>query len=129
MKAKKDLLTYLWLFLVLNYLYCDVVGLMDANLLSQYLKGSVNGVAISADFLFSASVLMELPIGMVLISKLSPYKINRMANMIVSFLMTSVQVTTLFLGKPTSYYIFFSVIEVATSVAIFMISLKWKNEN
>ncbi len=33
----------LWLFVTLNYLYCDVVTLMDPNLLKGFLAGNVGG--------------------------------------------------------------------------------------
>jgi Family of unknown function (DUF6326) len=41
----------LWIFASLNYLYCDVVSLMDSNLLRQYLTGTVNGLEIDRGFL------------------------------------------------------------------------------
>ncbi len=40
----KLLLSTLWIFVILNYLYCDIMGLMDVNLLKQYLTGSVSGM-------------------------------------------------------------------------------------
>src|SRR4051812_33154535 len=32
-------LSTLWIFVTLNYLYCDVTGLMDPDVLKQYLAG------------------------------------------------------------------------------------------
>ena len=43
-KDRKAILSTLWIFATLNYLYCDVVGLMNPDLLRQYLTGSVNGI-------------------------------------------------------------------------------------
>ena len=37
---RKILLSTLWIFAILNYLYCDIMGLMDVNLLKQYLTGT-----------------------------------------------------------------------------------------
>lgn len=37
MKVK---LSLLWLFALLNYLYCDLIGLMDPELLKQFLAGN-----------------------------------------------------------------------------------------
>lgn len=43
-------LSVLWLFASLNYLYCDVIGLMDSNLLNQYVTGVVNGMSLTEMF-------------------------------------------------------------------------------
>jgi hypothetical protein len=67
---KKALFSTLWIFVTLNYLYCDVMGLMDPDLLKQYLTGSVNGMDINAGFLLGAAILMEIPIGLVLLSRI-----------------------------------------------------------
>ena len=37
----KGKLSTLWLFATLNYLYCDVVTLMDPHLLKAFLAGNV----------------------------------------------------------------------------------------
>jgi hypothetical protein len=41
----------LWIFAALNYLYCDVVSLMDRKLLQGYLAGNVGGLHITQGFL------------------------------------------------------------------------------
>jgi hypothetical protein len=40
-------LSALWVFVTSNYLYCDVMSLMDRSMLKQYLTGDVDGVHIS----------------------------------------------------------------------------------
>ena len=77
---KKVLLSTLWIFAMLNYLYCDVVTLMDSNLLGQYLKGIINGMSLTQGFLLGAAILMKIPIAMVLLSRVLKYKANRWAN-------------------------------------------------
>lgn len=126
---KKALLSILWIFAVLNYLYCDVTSLMDSSLLKQYLVGKVDGMEINQMFLLLAGILMEISISMVLFSKILPYKINRVANMIAATITTLVQIATLFAGKPTMYYLFFSIIEISCTISIFISSLKWHNQD
>lgn len=128
MKTKNELLSYLWLFALLNYLYCDVVGIMDSSLLKQYLTGHVNGMEISSSFLFAASILMEIPIAMMLISKFASFEFNKWSNLVAGSVMTIVQTSTLVMGTPTAYYIFFSIIEIATTISICYISYNWKNQ-
>lgn len=67
---KKMLLSTLWIFVTLNYLFCDIMGLMDVNQLKQYLTGNVNGMEMSENFLLGAAILIEIPIAMILLSSI-----------------------------------------------------------
>jgi threonine/homoserine/homoserine lactone efflux protein len=69
---------------------------------------------------------MEIPMAMVLLSRVLKYRANRWANIVAGILMTVVQFSTLFLGSsPTPFYLFFSVIEIAcTSVIVWY---AWKS--
>jgi hypothetical protein len=70
MKVK---LSTLWVTASLSYLYCDVISLMDPELLRQYLAGNVNGMAFTPGFLLGAAILISIPITMVLLSRVLPY--------------------------------------------------------
>jgi hypothetical protein len=122
---KKDLLSTIWVFVTINYLYCDLIGLMDASLLKQYLTGKVEGMEISREFLLYAGVLMEIPIAMILLSKILPDKPNAWANIVSAFIKTVVMVLTFFVGNATIYYIFFAIIEISTTLFIFIYSIRW----
>lgn len=127
MKTKNEFLAYLWIFVLLNYLYCDIVGLMDANLLNQYLNGKVGDMNITQEFLLGGAILMEIPIAMILISKCANFKLNKWSNFGAGLIMSIVQFASLLIGKPTNYYIFFSVIEISTTIVICYLSITWKN--
>jgi Family of unknown function (DUF6326) len=125
---KKTLLSTLWVFVTLNYLYCDLIGLMDASLLKQYLAGKVEGMEINGLFLLYAGVLMEIPIAMVLLSRILPDRLNAWANVGAAFIKTTVMLLTLLIGKPTTYYCFFAVIEISTTIFIFGYAIQWLRE-
>ncbi|WP_448207037.1 DUF6326 family protein [Azospirillum sp. sgz302134] len=125
---RKARLSALWIFATLNYLYCDIITLMNPDLLKQFLAGSVEGMDITQEFLFGAGVLMEIPIAMVLLSRVLTYRVNRIANMVAGAIMTAVQVATLFSGTPTPYYVFFSSLEIATTAFIFRYAWRWLEE-
>jgi hypothetical protein len=128
MKDERVILPTLWIFVVFNYLYCDVVTLMDSRILKQIMNGTVGGTTMTEGFLFYASLLMEIPIAMVFLSRLLKHKANRFANIIAGIIMTVVQISSLFMGgMPASYYIFFSVIEIACTSLIVMYSIRWRN--
>ena len=123
---RKILLSTIWLFAVLNYLYCDVVSLMDSRLLGQYLSGTVNGMAITQGFLLGAGILVEIPMAMVVLSRVLKHRANRAANMVAGIVMTLVQIATLIAGRPAPYYVFFSVVEVASSALIVWLAWRWR---
>jgi hypothetical protein len=119
-------LSTLWIFVALNYLYCDVVSLMDPELLPLYLRGNVNGLELTPGFLLGAGILVEIFIAMVLLSRVLPYRTNRWANIAAGTIMTAVQSATLFVGVPAPYYLFFSIIEIATTVLIVWSAWDWR---
>lgn len=122
----KSKLSTLWIFVALNYLYCDIVSLMDPELLPLYLRGNINGLELTPAFLLGAGILVEIFIAMVLLSRVLPYRANRWANIAAGTLMTAVQSATLFVGIPAPYYLFFSVIEIATTVLIVWFAWNWR---
>ncbi|HVP20348.1 MAG TPA: DUF6326 family protein [Anaerolineaceae bacterium] len=127
-KERKAILSTLWIFVMFNYLYCDVMGLMDPSFLKQYLAGNVGGMQITPTFLLGAAILMEIPISMVILSRVLGFRATRWANIIAGSIMTLVQFSTLFLGSfPPVYYLFFSVIEIACTAFIVWFAWTWPN--
>ncbi len=124
---RKALLSTIWIFAVLKYLYCDVLSLMDANLLKQYLAGNVGGLPFTQGFLLGAGILMEISMAMVLLSRVLPYRANRWANIIAGAITTAVQVASLTLGTSTMYYWFFSIIEITSTALIVWFAWTWRN--
>ena len=124
-KDRKAILSTLWIFATLNYLYCDVLGLMNSDMLRQYLTGSVNGIHVTQGFLLGAGILMEIPMAMVLLSRVLRYRANRWANVAAGSVMTAVQVLTLFLPPLQGYYIFFSILEIGATALIVWYAWTW----
>ena len=109
-------LSTLWIFATLNYLYCDVTGLMDPAMLKQYLAGNLGGLQMTQGFLLATAIFVEIKVSMVLLSRLLGHRANRWANIAAGAFMTLVTVATLPFGFGlTGYYAFFAVIEVATT--------------
>lgn len=101
---------------------------MDAEILKQLMTGTVGGLEMTQGFLLGAGILMEISIAMVLLSRVLKYSANRWANIIAGTITTVVQVLTLFVGSsPTMYYIFFSIIEIASTALIVWFAWQWRN--
>ena len=100
---------------------------MDSELLKQYLTGNVNGMEFNQGFLLGAAILVEIPIGMVLLSRVLQYRANRWVNIIAGVIMTLVQAASLFAGTPAMYYVFFSVLEISATAIIVWFAWNWRN--
>jgi hypothetical protein len=117
MQDMKVKLSTLWVFATLNYIYCDVVTVMDPVKRVP--------VELTQGFLLGAAVLVEIPIAMVLLSRILKYRASRWANIIAGAIMTAVQILSLFVATPAMYYVFFSIIEIATTLLIVWYAWKW----
>ena len=128
MERMKSKLSTFWIFATLNFLYCDVVTLMDPNLLRGFLAGNIGGVDVSQGFLLAAGVLVEIPISMVLLSRVLNYPAARWANVVAGGIMTVVQLASLFAKTPAPYYVFFSLIEIGCTALIVWYACRWGGE-
>ena len=95
--------------------------------LKKILTGNVGPVQITPEFLLVAAILMETAIAMVLLSRLLNYRANRWANIIAGVLHTAAVLSSIFVGKPPIYYLFFITIEVACTSFIVWYAWRWKN--
>jgi len=122
MHDTKERLSLFWIFVLLNYLYADVLALFA-------LAGRPNSFEPLPQWaLMASAVLMEIPIAMIVASRLLPFRANRLANIIAGGIITLVNGFLTFVlplawpsQRPPAYaeYLFFGTIEtVCTSVII-----------
>src|SRR5438034_9276601 len=121
MHDMKERLSLLWIFVLLTYLYADVIALFDIVGSGHHFQ------ALPQWALMGSAVLMEIPIAMILACRLLPFRANRLANIIAGGVITLVNGFLTFVpplagwGRPPAFpeYLFFATIEtVATSVII-----------
>lgn len=122
----RALLPALWLFAMLNYVYGDILTLMDPQVLRQFIAGDVDGLVVDRAFLLGAAFLMEVPIAMTLLARFLPDRANRWANIGAGTFKTVVVIASLFVGSPAAYYGVFSAFELVTTVAIVVIAWRWR---
>ena len=127
MKDMRVALPALWVFMVLNYVYCDVISLFDPATARDVAAGHAAGgsIQITPEFLLASAVLMEIPMAMILLSRVLGHRAGRWANVVAAAFMAVVQIGSLAVGTPTSYYLFFTVIEVGTLALIAVLALRW----
>lgn len=121
MKVK---LSTLWIFVMFNMIFADIVGFMNPGALEDIITGNV-GVQITQKLLLVFSILLEIPIVMILLSRMLNYKANRWAN-IISGLIT---IIFIIVGGDTYLsYIFFATIEVICIIYIMWSAWNWHEE-
>jgi len=124
---RKNLLSLLWIYLTVNYIYCDVFTLHLAKYLEAFLSGDVGGMKITQEFLLIFSGVMQIPLIMILLSKFLTFELNKYLNIIAGVITTSIQTYTVTMGG-TLHYMFFSFFEICTGLFIIYLGITWKQE-
>jgi hypothetical protein len=122
---KKTFLSTLWIFVTINYAYCDIFTLFSSEELKKILSGQMGGMIIDQNFLLTFSIVLEMPILMILLSRVLHFRINRFTNIFAGLTMTVIQCGTLFSSSLTKHYVFFSIIEIVTTSFIVWYAWKW----
>ncbi len=124
----KILLSTLWLFLAVNYIYRDILSNMEAGTLQGYLAGNVGEITITQEFLLAGAIMMEIPFAMIILSRVLKGAANRWANIIAGILMVIIEVGTMGIGTaPTLHYLFYSVIAIPCNLSIIWLAWRWRN--
>jgi hypothetical protein len=131
-RDRRVILSALWIFAMLNYVYADILTLyFNATLQpaawKQFQSGQVGSIHITQGFVLVGAVLMETAIAMVLLSRVLPYRSNRWANIIVGVIQT-VEVAWSLTGPVywNLFYFFFAAIEIACTLYIIWYAWTWR---
>jgi hypothetical protein len=120
-KDRKAILSTLWIFVTFNYLYADLVMMIVNPAL--YEKAAAR---MTVGVVLGFTVLMEILIAMVLLSRILKYRANRWANIVAGVVGTAFVAVTLG-GKPPAFYVFLSAIEIACTLFIVWYAWTWPN--
>jgi heme A synthase len=132
MKDRKVMLSLLWIFVMFNFTYADILTLYFNNVLQKeawklFQSGYVGSVHITQGFVLLGAVLLETAIAMVLLSRVLKYRANRWANIIVAVIQIVANVQSL--TGPlywNLYYAFFTAIEIACLLFIVWYAWTWR---
>ena len=129
-ERRRDMLSTLWIFAVLNYIYADVYTLFFNPLLrpeaaKRFAEGYVGDIQITQGFVLVTAILMEIAIAMVFLSRVLPYRANRWANILVGGFHTLFVAWSLIGDTPNGFYLMFAAIEVACTLFIVWYAWTW----
>jgi hypothetical protein len=105
----------MWVFVMLNMIFADILSAMDASILKQYLAGHADQITITPTFILIAAIATEIPIAMVIASRLLPTRVNRWANIGVA-VYTLIYIWGGMVVMP--HYIFFAAIQTIACASI-----------
>lgn len=123
---RKAVLSTMWIFVLLNMIYADFLGMLRPGYLEllDRMSQQLSGTAV---LLFA--VLMEVVIVMVPLSKILNRKANRWTHFVVvplSILWVVVPSLMPSLGDSTPLsYVFFATVEVGTMLAMLWFAWRW----
>ena len=112
-------LSLLWIFVVLNMAYADILSLMDPT---SIIRGIMAGSPLPAGGLMLGAIMMETSIAMVILSWVLNYKVNRWVTIVIGAL----NIFYVVKGGHGLYYAFFATVEVACMFLIIWFTWKWK---
>ncbi len=117
---KETLLSTLWIFVLLNMIFRDIHQLGKMSFIQEILTGTVNGIEITDELMLFGGFLAEIPILMVLMSRVLNYKANKWANTIAGVITSLVLLSAL----PSADLddVFFMIIEVTAILVIIRIA-------
>lgn len=117
----KEKLSLLWIVVMFTMAFADIVGFLNPGTLKAMMNGEV-GIQITQGILLAFAILIEIPILMIILSRVLKCKINRWANIFAGV------ITILFVvggGSPFTYYVFFASVEVVCLLVIIWTAWKW----
>ena len=127
MNGVRDKLSLLWLIVMLNMLYADILAFVSAYItpgaIEQLMRGYSGSVKLSQELLLISAILIEIPILMIFFSRYMGYSFNRWCNISAALL------TTIFVigGLETEpFFLFFACIEVLLMFYILFIAIRWQ---
>ncbi len=123
METKAKLST-LWIFFLLNMIFRDIHEFVEPGFIEEIMTGTSNGNPITEQMLLLGGVMIEVPIAMVLLSRLLPYRANRWANIIAAALYISLLV---FFGTTDLDDTFHLIVEIAALSLVIWSAVRWRN--
>jgi len=112
-------LSLLWIFVVFNLAYADILSLMDPT---SPIRGVMAGAPLPAGGLILGAILMETSIAMVILSWVLKYKVNRWVTTVIGAL----NILAVVRGGHGLYYAFFATVEVACMLLIIWFAWRWR---
>ena len=120
----KVLLSALWIVVMINMAYADILSLHIPGAFDEVAKTSVNTGASIPQLMLGGAIMTEISITMILLSRVLTYGLNRWVNIIVGI----VTIAYIWGGMATyPHYIFIAAVETLCLLLIVWFAWTWRN--
>jgi hypothetical protein len=121
--SRRTRLSWLWVFVMLNMIFADILSFMYPGFLEQIMNGHAEGITITPEFLLLAAVVTEIPIAMVVLTQVLPQRAARWANLVAG-VVTIVYVIGM--GAAAPHYYFIGGLETLACIVIVWSAWTWR---
>jgi hypothetical protein len=117
-------LSLLWIFIMFNMVFADILSFIYPGGLKEVMTGYAGGVHITPGFLLGAAIVTEIPIAMIVLSRVLKHGANRWANIVAGVVTIAYVIGGGSLNQ--LHYLFFAAIESACALLIVWSAWKWR---
>ena len=120
----KALLSTLWIVVMINMAYADILSLHIPGAFDEVAKTSVSTGTPIPQLMLAGAIMMEIPVAMIILSRVLKYGVYRWAN-IIAGIFTIAYIW----GGAASYphYLFIATVETLCLLLIIWNTWKWRN--
>jgi hypothetical protein len=124
---RKSVLSTAWTFVLLNVIFRDLHELFRPGMLREMLSGTVNGVTVTDQVLLLGGIMLQLPLAMVLLSRVLPDRASRWANLVAALATIAITlVQTLVTSTPDPDNLLFAAAELVGLLFITGSAWTWR---
>jgi hypothetical protein len=116
-------LSTLWIVVLFNMLYADILSFLRPEFLRELMTGYAEGIRVTQPLLVGSAVMVEIPILMVLLTRILEPAVNRRVNFV------AIPLTAAFIiggGSTSPHYLFVAAVELVLLAVILRYVWRWR---
>ena len=117
-------LSLMWVFIMFNMVFADIISFMYPGVLKEVLTGYAGSIHVTPGFLLAAAVVTEIPIAMIVLSRVLRHGVNRWANIVAAAVTVAYIIGGGSLGQ--IHYLFFAGMQIAAALVIMWSAWTWR---
>jgi hypothetical protein len=117
-------LSLMWVFIMFNMVFADIISFIYPGALKEILTGYAGSIHVTPGFLLAAAVVTEIPIAMIVLSRVLRRGVNRWANIVAAV----VTIAYILGGGSLDqiHYLFFAAMQVVCALLIVWSAWTWR---
>jgi hypothetical protein len=122
---RKEKVSLLWVVVMFNMAFADILTFILPGSLQEIMTGTMGGLRPTQAMLLGFAALIEIPILMIILSRVLKKRINRILNIAASVVTIAFVVGG---GSATMHYIFCAGVEVVCMLLVILMCITWPKE-